>query len=168
MLVCSQLLFESSKSSSPVTRGEVGGGLGGYIARPLGFLGGAWGGAALFDDDPVKASIAGAIGSGIGSSVAGQLGKFIGRKVIADPDKPADFQNAAHRIGYLARPRTSTYGAVGDLASPWLTNIGSNIYNAASENGAARLGYQGAGKIGNLIFGPLTGIVGPDKVAKNK
>lgn len=120
-----------------VTRGQVGGGLGGFIGRPLGAIPGLIGGLA------VGGPIGGAIGLGLGSAAGGQLGKLVGKNVISDPDKAADFSKVSHRIGHLARPMTSGYGAASDaLIAPGLTNIGSSIYNAASDEGAAKLGYQ--------------------------
>ena len=145
-----------------VTRRDIGQGMGGMIGRGLGGAGGAVSGFVL--GGPVGALI----GSKLGHSLGGQLGKYTGGVVISDPDKAADFEKASHRVGYLAMPLTHPAAAASDVVlGPDVTGFGAGVYNAALENGARRLGYQTAGRVGSF-FTPLTGLFRPDVVAKNK
>ncbi len=142
-----------------VTRGDIGRGMGGFLGRAAGGLAGA---ALGIPGGPLGILS----GMGVGAALGGQTGRFIGGKTISDPDKAADFTKASHRVGYLANPVT-TWGAATDLVNPNLTGA-VNIYNAVSDNGARRLGYQTGGRVGTLFFGPLSGIVAPYKIAANR
>ena len=142
-----------------VTRADVGRGLGGFIGRAAGATLGA---AAGIPGGPLGILS----GIGVGAALGGQAGRFIGGKTISDPEKSADFSKASHRVGYLANPVT-TWGAATDVVNPALTGA-VNIYNAVSDNGARRLGYQTGGRVGTLLFGPLAGMVSPDNVAANR
>lgn len=162
-----------------VLRKNIGQGLGGMAGRFLGAFGGGFAGGLL--GGPVGIGV----GMGLGTSIGGQAGRLVGGNVISDPNRPADFSNATDRVGYLANAYSKPLAAIADAVTgpspiPTIANateIGAGLYNAVSDNGAKRLGYQMPGRIGLGIasvvpyvrdFAPLAGIVPPDKVAKNK
>ena len=156
-----------------VLRKDVGQGLGGYLGRITGGVGGALGGLSLGAAlGGGLGSMGGPIGAAIGlrggAILGGQLGKLIGRNVISDPERAADFSKASHRIGHLAKPMTGGWGVVGDIVHPGLTTQIGSLYQGVSDEGARKLGYQTGGRLGTALFGPLAGIVSPDKVAVNK
>lgn len=145
-----------------VTRGDIGRGMGGLLGR---IGGGILGAAAGVPGGPF--GILG--GAAIGRALGGQIGRYTGGAVISDPEKAADFEKASHRVGHLANPSSTAYGAVGDAISGdlGLTDLGAGIYNASSDEGARKLGYGTAGRVGSF-FTPLAGLFRPDKVAANR
>ena len=164
-----------------VTRRDVGGGFGGYLGRSLGSLGGAALGGALgyfsgqeedgtpSNDQQARMLLGAGLGGTIGRIGGGQLGRYIGKRVISDPDAAADFSKASHRIGHLANPVTTGYGVASDvLFGPRGARVATNFYNALSKDGAAKLGYKTPGKIGTFLFGPLSGLFRPGQIGVNR
>lgn len=152
-----------------VTRREVGGGLGGYLGRLAGIptggvIGGVLGNAIA---GPVGSAIGIPLGIGLGTAGGTLLGKVIGSNTIADPEKPADFTKASHRIGHLARPYSSTLGILGNVVNPGLVGIGGGLYSAASADGAQKVGYDSIGRIGSF-FTPFVGLAKPNKINPNR
>lgn len=153
-----------------VTQKDIYGGNAGSIGRwigaaPGGVLG--YGIGQMIGRDPDD-KVAAMIGTGIGAALGGQIGKYVGRRIAPDPESPADFKNPLHRTGYLAMPTTSPHGVVGDmiLPSPLLTSLGVHTYNAISDNGAKRLGYDKLGRVAEIAVGPFIGLVSPGKIKK--
>ena len=145
-----------------VTRGDIGRGMGGLLGR---IGGGIVGGLTGIPGGPF--GILG--GAAVGRAIGGQLGRYAGGAMISDPEKAADFEKASHRVAYLANPASTIYGAAGDALGGGLglANLGAGVYNATSDNGARRLGYQTGGRIGSF-FTPLAGLFRPDNVAANR
>lgn len=152
------------------TQRDVYGGNGGSIGRWIGAAPGGvigYGIGQMLGRDPDD-KIAAIIGTGMGAALGGQIGKYIGRRMAPDPESPADFKDPLHRTGYLAMPTTSPHGMVGDmiLPSPLLTSLGVHTYNAISDNGAKRLGYDKFGRVAEVVAGPFIGLVPPEIVKK--
>ena len=173
-----------------VLRKDIAGGLGGNFGRYGGgmiggVLGGLLGASTLPDDFDMEHAdienilpVAGGMyaGAGIGSVLGGQIGRGIGRASISDPDKPADFTKASHRVGYLAEPHTKWYGALSDLVFPGSASAVGAIRNAVSDEGSEKLGYGSGPKLVQALsvplglhdFAPLVGIASPERKVKNK
>ena len=183
---CNVVLSEAE--DGPVLRREVGKGWGGVLGGIGGSILGAGVGGALgsqmdFGETPegIPAGINPGtfIGAGLGAlagNIGGKLGgRYIGGKTISNPDEAADFNKMSHRVGYLANAQSHPLAVAGDVVCGLtvgrpLGTMGANIYNAVSDKGAAkRIGYGLPGRISTgLFFGPLTGIVKPDKVNPNR
>lgn len=153
-----------------VTQRDVYGGNAGSIGRwigaaPGGVLGYGIGQMLGRDPDDKLGAI---IGTGVGAALGGQIGKYVGRSMAPNPDSAADFKNPLHRTGYLAMPTTSPHGIVGDiiLPNPLLTSLGVHTYNAISDNGAKRLGYNKIGRVAEIAAGPLIGLIPPEQIKK--
>lgn len=151
-----------------VTQKDVYGGNLGSIGRWIGAVPGAVLGYGIGKEFgfPTYGPI---LGSGIGAALGGQIGKHIGRYIAPNPDSPANFNNPLHRTGYLAMPTTSSHGFASDviMPNPIITSVGSHIYNAISDNGVKRLGYDDtASKTAELAAGPFLGLVPPETVKK--
>ena len=151
-----------------VTQKDVYGGNFGSIGRWIGAVPGAVLGYGIGKEFG-HAWYGPILGTGIGTALGGQIGKHIGKHLAPDPDSPADFNNPLHRTGYLAMPTTSSHGFVSDviMPNPLITSVGSHIYNAVSDNGVKRLGYDDSvSRTAEIAAGPFLGLVPPKTVKK--
>ncbi len=171
---------------SVVTKKDVYSNLGKYYGGWTGAVTGGTGGLILTGGNPL-----GLIG---GLIAGGGIGQGIGEKIatsgLKNPKAAADFNNAAERVGYLAKayedppPGALLGNAAGSLT--WLGGrvsgyplplpalmfgvggVGSKAYNAFSEKGAKKLGYGIPGRAAAFALGPTAGLIPPWEVAKNK
>ena len=140
-----------------------------YIGAGLGGLGGAFLGGIIGQQVGNGLASSPIIGAGLGSAAGLLSGRYAGAKMIDDPEAPADFNKASHCVGYLANPHSdASFAAMHAVGLSAPAAIGANIYNGVSNMGAKRLGYKTPGRVATAILGPLTGLVSPDEVAKNK
>lgn len=113
-------------------------------------------------------SIPGAmLGVGTSSAIGGKLGRYIGGKMVNNPDELADINKISTRYGHLVNPATSNLGAMSDIAfTPKVTNIGVGAYDALSDEGAAKLGYGPIGRLGSYISPGITSLFKPSSLKK--
>ena len=97
------------ESVDPVLRSDVGRGIGRSIGAKLGTLGGAALGLALASEGPVFRGAPFALG-GLGNVLGRTIGGSIGKNIISDPNKPADFNKMSHRYGYLNNTEKDFFG----------------------------------------------------------
>ena len=162
-----------------VTRGDIGAGIGGQTGRYVGALGGGLLGgiAGGIAGGPIGIAPGVIAGMHLGTPLGGQLGRAMGGKIIDNPDAPADFSKASHRIGYLARANTEPVAAIGDFLIPGVGSVYGGLKNAISDEGAKRLGYDTIGRVAQGVSGfvpfaqdaaPLMGAISPSKIQKNR
>lgn len=146
-----------------ITRRDVYGGNSGSIGRLIGIVPGGVIGYGLGGDIGAKAGIS------IGSAIGGQVGKYLGQAIASNPDALADFSKPLHRTGYLAMPLTGAYGFASDMMlPPMVTSVGTSLYNALSNDGTKKLGYDNLGRVAGAVAGPVIGLVPPDKIKQLK
>ena len=159
------LIFENR---DVVTQKDIYGGNFGTVGRWIGVVPGTMLGYAIgnqFDHGGYGA----ALGSGIGAAIGGQIGKYTGRFVAPNPDAPISYNKPLHRTGYLGMVSTSPHGFMVDVVShnPLVTSIGSNLYNAVSDDGVKKLGYDNnAVRMAEVGAGPFLGLIPPKKLTK--
>ena len=169
-----------------VTKKDVYGNLGSYYGGYGGALAGGTGGAILTGGNPFGVIWGALLGGGIGSN----LGKSTALAGLEKPNSAVDFNNAAERIGYLAKPynNPSQKAALGNLAGvatyfgsrltdhalPFpalvfgLGGLGSKLHNAISDDGAKKIGYGIPGRAAAFAFGPSAGLISPWEVPDKK
>lgn len=176
-----KLLSVSVIFEDVVTRRQVGEGLGGMIGIPAGGLVGSALGHGIGSALGLPGEIGASIGGGLGLVGGSILGRKIGRENISNPDDPADFNKASHRIGHLARAASHPAVPAANIVASTLASatlgrprilgagtLAAGMYNYASPEGAAKIGYKTPGRLGALFFGPLAGLVRPDQVNPNR
>ncbi len=159
------LIFEYRDA---VTQGDVYGGNAGSIGRWVGAIPGAVLGFGI-GNELGYGTYGSILGTGIGSALGGQIGKQIGKQLSPNPDAAADFKNPLHRTGYLAMPITSAHGFFSDIImpNPLITSVGSHIYNAVSDNGVKKLGYNDPiSRSAEVVAGPFLGLIPPKIIKK--
>ena len=114
--------------------------------------------------DPSDGRMYGSVfGAGIGAALGGRFGRKLGSDAISGPDKPADFKNSIHRIGYLSKP----YSGLPATAVVMQSVVGREL-TAVSDDGAKRIGYgpYGASRISSCRA--YSWCISPEKIAKNR
>lgn len=115
-----------------------------------------------------KAMAIGALGVPLGYAAGGLIGKSIGARAAKNPNAPADFSKASHRIGHLMRAEVHPMSMVGNFIDPRLTGAIVGGYNAFSQNGARKIGYTGAGSVAAGLLGPWSGFFAPKNINQQK
>ena len=150
------MIVFSFLNEEAATRREVGSGLGGYAGSALGgitgALAGAFGGYALSPNDDSATGVGALSGTVLGTALGRGIGKAVGQRMISNPDDPADFSKASHRIGYL------------DNSPKNILGLESNPKDL--ERRLDKIGYSDG--IAPYVFSPVTGFFKPNKLKENK